>query len=171
MQYKMDNQEKLATQSTVREYRRRNSQWPIKRNPATWSTVREYRRRNTKWPIKRNQQHRVQLENTEGAMHNGQSRKTSNIQYSQRIPKAEYTMPNQQKLATQSTQDTRVDENKHDKNTTHYVFDTTTRKQTKSPQSRHEPSYKQLEAKTNRTCIYIPKSYTTFVIWVDKNIR
>jgi len=34
------------------------------------------------------------------------------------------------------------------KNTTHYVLDTTIRKQT---QTRHELSYKQLEVKTNRT--------------------
>ena len=51
------------------------------------------------------------------------------------------------KLATKGTQD----EDKQNKNTTQYVLDTTIRKQTQITYARHEPSYKQLEVKTNRT--------------------
>ena len=60
-------------------------------------------------------------------------------------------MDNPDKLATLGTQD----EEKHNNNTTYYVLDTTMRK--KTPQIlyiRHEPSYKQLNVKTNRTSIY-----------------
>ena len=65
------------------------------------------------------------LENTEGAIKNGQSRETDNIAY------------------------TRRRQTKH--NTIQYVLDTTIHKQT---QIRHELSYKQLEVKTNRTSFY-----------------
>jgi hypothetical protein len=60
---------------------------------------------------------------------------------------------NPEKLATQSTQD---EEKK--KKTTQYVLDTTIGKQTQIMLIRHEPSYKQLEVKTNRTsllCRYV----------------
>ena len=50
-------------------------------------------------------------------------------------------MNNLEKLATQSTQDKET----QNKNTTQYVLDTTTRKQTQTMQAKHEPSYKQLE--------------------------
>jgi hypothetical protein len=53
-------------------------------------------------------------------------------------------MDNSRKLVTLGTQD----EDKHSKDTTEYVLDTTMRKQT---QIRHEPYYKQQEVKTNRT--------------------
>ena len=56
-------------------------------------------------------------------------------------------MDNPVKLATKGTQD----EDKQNKNTTQYVLDTTIRKQTQITYARHEPSYKQLEVKTNRT--------------------
>ena len=64
------------------------------------------------------------LEKTKGEIKNGQSRETGNIGY--------------------GTQD----EEKQNKNTTLLVLDTNIRKQT---QIKHEPSYKQLEVKTNRT--------------------
>jgi hypothetical protein len=53
------------------------------------------------------------------------------------------------KLATCGTQD----EEKQNKNTTQYVLDTTMCKQTQIMQIRHEPSYKKLEVKTNRTSV------------------
>ena len=53
-------------------------------------------------------------------------------------------MDNPEKLATQDTQD----EDKQDKNTTQYVLDTTIRKQTQITEITYEPSYKQLEVKT-----------------------
>jgi hypothetical protein len=56
-------------------------------------------------------------------------------------------MDNYEILATLCTQD----EEKQSKNTTEYVLDITMRKQTQITSIRHEPSYKQLEAKTNRT--------------------
>ena len=52
---------------------------------------------------------------------------------------------NLEKLATDGTQD----EEKLNKNTTKYVTDNTIRKQTQITYIRHEPSYKQLEVKTN----------------------
>ena len=61
------------------------------------------------------------LENTEGAIKNGQSKETTQ------------------------------DEEKQNKNTTQYVLDTTIRKETQITNMRHEPSYKQLEVKMNRT--------------------
>jgi hypothetical protein len=54
-------------------------------------------------------------------------------------------MDNQEKLTTYDTQD----EDKHSENTTQYVLDTTMRKQTQITQIKHEPSYKQLDVKTN----------------------
>jgi hypothetical protein len=42
---------------------------------------------------------------------------------------------------------------KQNKNTTQYVLDTTMCKQTQIMQIRHEPSYKKLEVKTNRTSV------------------
>ena len=59
------------------------------------------------------------LENTEGAIKNGQSRETTQ------------------------------DEEKQNKNTTQYVLDTTIRKETQITNMRHETSYKQLEVKMN----------------------
>ena len=56
-------------------------------------------------------------------------------------------MDNPENLSTYGTQD----ENKQNENTTQYVLYTTTRKQT---QIKHEPSYKQLEVKTNWTSFY-----------------
>jgi hypothetical protein len=56
-------------------------------------------------------------------------------------------MDNQEKLATYDTQD----EDKQSENTTQYALDTTMCKQTQITQIRHEPSYKQLEVKTNWT--------------------
>jgi len=56
-------------------------------------------------------------------------------------------MDNPEKPTTQGTQD----EEKQNKNTTQHVLDTTICKQTQITQIRHEPSHKQLEAKTNRT--------------------
>jgi len=40
---------------------------------------------------------------------------------------------------------------KQSKNITQYVLDTTMRKQAQLTQTRHAPSYKQLEVKTNQT--------------------
>ena len=59
------------------------------------------------------------LENTEGAIKNGQSRETTQ------------------------------DEEKQNKNTIQYVLDTTIRKETQITNMRHETSYKQLEVKMN----------------------
>jgi len=56
-------------------------------------------------------------------------------------------MDNLEKLSTLGTQD----EEKKKPHTTQYVPHTTTRKETQTKQIRHEPSYKQLEAKTNWT--------------------
>ena len=56
-------------------------------------------------------------------------------------------MDNPEKLATSGTQN----EEKHNKNTTQYVLETTIRKLPHITQIRHEPSYKQLEVKTNQT--------------------
>ena len=53
-------------------------------------------------------------------------------------------------MATNGTQD----EEKQNKNTTQYVLDTTMRKQTQITYIRHEPPYKQLGVKTNRTSFY-----------------
>jgi hypothetical protein len=60
-------------------------------------------------------------ENTEGTIKKGQSRETCNIEYTRR--------------------------RKKEKN--QYVLDTTIGKQTQITVIRHEPSYKQLEVKTN----------------------
>ena len=101
----MNNREKLATQGT---------------QDTGQINVREQRRDNQKWTIQRNLQHRVHktqdkymLENSEGAIKNGQSRETGNIGYTrhrtnkrQRIAKGQSTMDNPEKLATQGTQDT-----------------------------------------------------------------
>ena len=54
------------------------------------------------------------------------------------------------------------DKDKQSKNTTQYVLDTTTYKQTK--QARHEPSNRQPEVKTNRTsllCGNVSKDHKT----------
>ena len=56
-------------------------------------------------------------------------------------------MDNLEKLATHVTQD----EERQHKNTTQYVLNPTIRKQTQITYIRHEPSYKQLEVKMNRT--------------------
>ena len=52
-------------------------------------------------------------------------------------------MDNQEKLATHGTQD----KYKQNKNTTQYVLDTTTYRQTQTIQTRHKPSHKPPEAK------------------------
>jgi hypothetical protein len=67
------------------------------------------------------------LENTEGAIKNGQSRETDNIWYTRRRKK---------------------------KTKTQYVLGITIRKQTQITELRHLPSYKQLEVKTNRTSFF-----------------
>ena len=61
---------------------------------------------------------------------------------------------NPEKLVTKGTQD----KQKQNKNTTQYVLNNTICKQTQITKIRHEPSYKQLEAKTNRTYVYMRKS-------------
>ena len=58
-------------------------------------------------------------------------------------------MNNPEKLERYGTQD----KQKQNKNKTQYVLDTTMRKQTQITLIRHEPSYKQLEIKTNRTAL------------------
>ena len=68
------------------------------------------------------------LENIERAIKNGQSRETCNIGYTIRRQR---------------------------KNTTQSALDTTMRKQTQITLIRHDPSYKQLEVKTNRTSFYV----------------
>ena len=55
-------------------------------------------------------------------------------------------MDNPEKLETYGTQD----EEKQN-NTTQYVLDTTLRKHTQITYTRHNPPYKHLEVKTNRT--------------------
>ena len=55
-------------------------------------------------------------------------------------------MENPEKLSTYTVHKTK-------KNATQYVLDTTTRKQTQTTETRHEPSHKPLEAKTNRTSL------------------
>jgi hypothetical protein len=84
------------------------------------------------------------LENTEGAIKNGQSRETGNIG---QINVREYRRGN--KKWTIKRNNTR--RRKTNKNTTQYVLDTTIRKETQITNMRHEPSYKQLEVKMNRT--------------------
>ena len=64
------------------------------------------------------------LENTEGAIKNGQSRETVNK--CQRIPKEQSNMDNPEKLGTQGTQD----DEKQSENTTQFVLDSTISKQT-----------------------------------------
>jgi hypothetical protein len=59
-------------------------------------------------------------------------------------------MDNPEKLATQVTQDKERKKNKKQKNPTHCALDTTICKQTQITLIRHEPSYKQLEVKTNQ---------------------
>ena len=54
---------------------------------------------------------------------------------------------NPEKLATYGTKD----EEKQNKNKTHYVLDTTLRKRTQITSKRHESCYKEMEVKTNRT--------------------
>ena len=61
-------------------------------------------------------------EKTERAIKNGQSRETGNKTKKNKAK----TQHNLEKLATQGTQD----EDKQNKNTTQYVFDTTMRKET-----------------------------------------
>jgi hypothetical protein len=56
-------------------------------------------------------------------------------------------MDNPEKLATQGTQDGE----KQNKDIIQYMLDIIIRKQTQITLIRHEPSYKQLEVKTNRT--------------------
>ena len=56
-------------------------------------------------------------------------------------------MDNPEKLATYGTED----DDKQNKITTQYVVDITIRKQSQITLIRHEPSYKQLEVKRNRT--------------------
>ena len=58
-------------------------------------------------------------------------------------------MNNPEKLERYGTQD----KEKQNKNKTQYVLDTTICKQTQITLIRHEPSYKQLEIKTNRTAL------------------
>ena len=85
--------------------------------------------------------------------------KASNVEYHkkkrQRTPKGQSKMDNPEKLVTQCTQE-------EGEKTTQYVLDTTTCKQT---QIRHEPSYTQLEIKTNRTSFYgeIVKYHVDFI--------
>jgi hypothetical protein len=62
------------------------------------------------------------LENTVGAIKNGQSRETGNIGYTRQ---------------------------RKTKKTTQYVLETTMRKQTQVTLIKHEPCYKELEVKTN----------------------
>ena len=77
----------------------------------------------------------VNVRETEGEIKNGQSRETNN-----------------------KTQD----EGKQTKtNVAHYVLDTTIRKQTQITSIRHEPSYKQVEIKTNRTSKLVIVHITT----------
>ena len=56
-------------------------------------------------------------------------------------------MDNPENLVIYGTQDEEIE----NKNVTQYVLDTTMYKQTQITKIRHEPSYKQLEVKTNRT--------------------
>jgi len=56
-------------------------------------------------------------------------------------------MENPEKMATYGTED----EKTKNRNTTQHMLDTTMRKQTQITSIRYEPSYKQLEVKTNRT--------------------
>jgi hypothetical protein len=64
----------------------------------------------------------------------------------QRKQKRQYKLDKPENQATSGTE-------KQNKNTTQYVLDTTICKQTQATQRRHEPSYKQLEVKTNRTSL------------------
>ena len=59
-------------------------------------------------------------------------------------------MDNPEKLATQVTQDKEKNKIKI-KTPTQCALNTTIRKQTQTKLIRHDPSYKQLEVKTNRT--------------------
>jgi hypothetical protein len=67
------------------------------------------------------------MENTEEVTQNGQSRETGNTGHKEK------------------------NKNKNKKSPTQCALDTTIRKQTQITLIRHEPSYKQLEVKTNRT--------------------
>ena len=58
-------------------------------------------------------------------------------------------MNNPEKLVAQDTQD----EAKQNKDTTHYVLDTSIPKQTQRAEIRHGPTYKQLEVHTNQTSV------------------
>ena len=68
------------------------------------------------------------IENTEEVTQNGQSRETGNTGHTRQRKKQ-----------------------KQKKNPTQCALDTTIRKQTQTTLIRHDPSYKQLEVKTNRT--------------------
>ena len=58
-------------------------------------------------------------------------------------------MNNLEKLVTQDTQG----EAKQNKDTTHYVLDTITPKQTQRAEIRHGPTYKQREVNTNQISV------------------
>ena len=60
-------------------------------------------------------------------------------------------MDNPEKLATQVTQDKEKKQKQKQKTPTQCALDTTIRKQAQTTLIRHDPSYKQLEVKTNRT--------------------
>ena len=62
---------------------------------------------------------------------------------------------NPEKLATHGTQD----EEKQNKNTTHYVVNTTLCYRTQITSKRHESCYKQLEEKTNRTSFRLDTNF------------
>jgi hypothetical protein len=64
--------------------------------------------------------------------------------------------PTKQKDNTICVRHPHTKTNKNNANkTTQYVSDTPTRKQTQTMQTRHEFFYKQLEAKMNRTWVYL----------------
>jgi len=71
------------------------------------------------------------LEKTKWAIKNRQSRETGNTGYTRNSTKTKKT-----------------------ENTTQYVLDTTIHKQTQITETRHEPSYKQLEVKTTMPFTY-----------------
>jgi hypothetical protein len=78
-------------------------------------------------------------------------------------------MDNPEKPATSDTQY----QDKQNKNTTQYVLDTTICKQTHLTYIRYEPSYKQLEIKTNRTsllCAFITILHVQIELFVHITI-
>ena len=63
-----------------------------------------------------------------------------------KLRKGQSKLDNPETLATLGIQD----EDKQNKDTIQYVLDTTIRKQSQITQIKHEPSYKQMEAKTSQ---------------------